>query len=406
MRLIQAKVRCVEGVEDSGWIVPGRQTTVIYGPQGSGKKHLLQALQALNPIYDIQSENPFINHPEVWRQGEHAKRVFPEKKTAVFMIFSAEPDLVLNLNSIDPALIETDRIEVGRRLDRSRWITFVEISASSRWSEISARIKTLRDRLKQSAEGRKLCLKSDFIDTLMETDRLKGDVAVMCFNWLKSIEPYLAEEDISLLNTCMQITGRAHRFAAARVEVERWLPPTIVVQREYAIQNEYPFSLFQKNDTGFDPVVDLLRRLYNEYRLKISTNNALLSENLHKYGTEISSIMPEGIVLPELVLDRAGFRITGYSQENILEQRVQLIALIALLAIVDYGRRPLLLLDQLDEGMDEKSAGIFINWLQEFGRLNQLILTTGSSQTMSRSGWQAVYTIGPRGLMENGIFAV
>lgn len=405
MRLIQAKVRCVEGVVDSGWLVPGRQSTVIYGPVGSGKRHFLKALEALNPVYDITFENPFVNHPEVWQQGKYKRRVFPERKTAVLMVFSAQPNLVRELDSIDPALIETDRIEVGRRLDLSRWITFVEISASTRWSEIADQMKTLRERLQHSGKGVELLSQADFIDMLATSDRVKGEVAVTCVNWLNSVADVLTEDDRSLLDVCIQKTQRAERFITARQKVEEWLPPTIAVHKEQSIRAHYPFSLLEKVDTGCDPVVSLMRKIFHSYRLGSKRGRERFCSTLKEPYVDIKSLLVAGIILPELVVNENGFTLTGYTPDSILAKRVQLMGLVALLSTVCYGRPPLLLIDQLDEGMDDETADTFIGWLQDFSGYCQIILATGSRRVALRPGWQAVKRIGPEGLTESGIIS-
>lgn len=403
MRLIQAKVRCVEGVTDTGWVVPGRQTTVIYGPTGSGKSFLLKALQALNPVYEIDFEKPFSNHPRVWQQGKYSRRVIPEKKTAVFMVFSAQPNLVRELDNIDPALIETDRIEVGRRLDYSRWITFVEISASTRWCEIADMMKTVRSHLQQSGQGAALAQKAEFVDSLAKTDRVKGEVARECTHWLNAISDYLSEEDGPLFDKCMQRVGRAQRFGIARKRVEEWLPPTIAVSRELIIRDDYPFSLFEIQSPGSDPIIDLLHRMFHSYSLSSSTHRDEFMTRFHDSVAEIELFIPKEIKLPKLLIDNNSFTFSGNVSEDIFEKRVQHLGLISVFSNLCCGRRPLLLIDQLDDEMNSESIEKFISWLQTFGEYSQLIFATGNSELVSSPGWQAVSEIGPGGLLESGL---
>ena len=76
-------------------------------------------------------------------QNGHTRRINPAKRTIALAVFNATPDLVQELSSIGDWFYETDRIEVGRRFDYSRWINFVELASSTRWSEISSDIEDL-----------------------------------------------------------------------------------------------------------------------------------------------------------------------------------------------------------------------------------------------------------------------
>lgn len=406
MRLIQAKVRCVEGVLDTGWFVPGRETTIIFGPPGSGKTSLLHALQSLNPLYDISREHPLVNHPKTWRQGVHTRKVLAEKKTAVFMVFSAEPRDVLALEKIDPDLIETDRIEVGRRLDYTRWTTFVEIPASSRWSEIFQEMTDLRESLVGMDNLPEAALQDSFFHELGSGDRLIGTVADDCQRWLEAIAPFMAADMREVYQHCLHRVGRAQRFLLARQQVAQWLPLTIHLHPGHVLQYSYSSAeLFAESDPEpCEPIVLLLRMLCAKYSLfgEDGGQAEVMAEPLEGV-TRLQHLFHEmGLVLPSLRMEKECFILEGYRPRNILEQRLYLIGVTCLLGERAYGHGPLLLLDGFDDGLSPEDITMMIAFQQKLGRLYQLISATSEKGVAESEGWQAVHRIGPGGLLTAG----
>ncbi|WP_419174116.1 hypothetical protein [Desulfosediminicola sp.] len=395
MRLIQAKARCVEGVHDSGWFVPGGETTVIYDPEGKSISPLFSALQALNPPYDIREKKPFLSHPKVWQQGSYGRKVIPEKKTAVMMVYSAVPDLVRELAELDESLFETDRIEVGRRLDYSRWITFVEISASGRWSDVKEGFQQLRTLVK-SREDQERC---SFMDDLQGTDRLKGDLADNCrnwLNWLNNTISDLSDEESSVYENCLQRVNLAGRFDRARQHVEKWLPPTLAIGcnhfegKSWSLQSEEQIGaaacLLKRAN------IDLLQGgagLLFEARESLAGTTALLeSEEQFRELTE----------KPQLVLGRDRFEVYWGESDSTLRSLQKYLYISCLLSLVTHGRKPLLLLDLTKWRGERNETGNLTKWIQALGKSCQVIVGTDSEAIAKENGWQAVLRVGAGGL--------
>lgn len=402
MRLIKARVRCVKGVNDSGWFVPGRETTVIFGPPHSGKSHLLRALQALNPPYDISRERPLDNHPPTWHQGDYSRRVFPQKKTAVFMIFSAEPKHVAVLGQIDPDLIETDRIEVGRRLDYSRWTSFVEISASARWSEIAESMQ----RLHAGFAGRSDLPDSSFLTRLDPADRLKGEAADNCLRWLHAIEPLVVPNDRETYQRCLTEAGRRGRFLLAEKQVAEWLPLTLYLDPEQEVQSAYSYAdIFAEQQEPLPAVLALLRLLCAKFQLHESGGgrSEAMTEAVHGAVPLLRVLKKSGLTAPTLRSDRRHVYIEGNSARNGarngLEQRMFQVGVICLLAELCHGHRPLLLLDCFDRDLSSGQRLQIAAFQQRLGGLYQLLATTEHEEVADADGWQAVTQIGADGLL-------
>lgn len=400
MRVIQAKVRCVDGVLDTGWFVPGRETTVIFGPPGSGKAKLFQALQALNPLYEITHEKPFAGHPDTWHQGAYTRRVIPEKKTAVVMVFSAEPEHVLELERIDPVLIETDRIEVGRRLDYSRWTTFVEISASTRWSDISEQMHRLRMRLAGRTNLPEAALQDAFFTQLNGSDRLKGETADACRHWLEAVAPLLPTSDGETFRECLSGVGRAERFTLARKKVAEWLPLTISLQPGYRLESAYTFAEISGERQVYHPLESLLGTLCRKFQLHGAEDERPqdVAEAIERAAPSMRVFQELGLVLPSFRTDRDRLFLERVVPRNRVKERLYRIAVICLLLELCHGHRPLLLLDRFDRDLSSAETLELVESLQRLGNYCQLIMATENETVRRANGWQAVKLIGPGGL--------
>ncbi len=400
--MIQAKVRCVDGVLDTGWFVPGKETTIIYGPTGSGKSHFLQALQWLNPLYDIQQEQPFLHHPKIWHQGVHTRKVLPAKKTALFMVFSAEPLHVLELEKIEPVLIETDRIEVGRRLDYSRWMTFVEISASSRWSEIAEEMTMLYDSLSGEATLPESALQVGFLYNRKATDRLKAGLADDCQRWLEAIEPLVAVDKQDVFQHCLRVVGRNRRFKQAQKQVTAWLPLTIYLHSRYLQKASYTFSEICTDsvNNSSDPIKALLRTLCKKFML----TDDIAGEKWLKLEEQVASLSQllreQGVAVPTLGRTRDGLCLEGYESQQTLDRRFLLISVTCLLAELSYGSRPLLLLDGFDEDLTSAEITRMVYFVQKLSQRYQVITATGNDKVLGAGGWQAVFQTANGGLAD------
>lgn len=152
--------------------------------------------------------------------------VRPEKRTIVFGIFDSPPTLVRDLAAITTYLYEADQIEIGRRLDYSRWINFVEIPSSSRWSELSADIEKLSESLPgESApppDVRRL------LQELKPTDRIKGTAGDQLAEWLVTLKKNGPDE--VHLETTLKKVLRWKRFNEARHTLDLVFPLFIPVR--------------------------------------------------------------------------------------------------------------------------------------------------------------------------------
>lgn len=180
-------------------------------------------LQTVNPPYDFEKTDPFRDLPPFTTGAPHRRKILPSKKTAAIAIFAASSQLIKELVAIDPVFFETDRIEFGRRRDQSRWINFVELSNSTRWSEIESTVRSLLSRIDPNAES-VVELLQNTIANLFSTDRIKGKTAVDLREQLRALRPFLSENDQAQLEQCLYAVDRDEHFRQAKEVFDVALP--------------------------------------------------------------------------------------------------------------------------------------------------------------------------------------
>lgn len=226
MKLIQARIRGLGTLMESRWFDLSPQLNLFQFPDSKGQiygENFLRILQTINPTYAIQTVKPFASYPKFIEQDGYPRRVNPTKRTVSLAVFTATPSLVKKLGSISEWLYETDRIEVGRRLDYSRWINFVELAASTRWSEISADMQTLLDQVQHSSPYLTSPL-TDIISSLKPADRIKNELADQLIHWLQNLPPELQKDFHQLIEPMISAAMRADHFRTARQMVRTRLP--------------------------------------------------------------------------------------------------------------------------------------------------------------------------------------
>ena len=240
MRLLRGKVGGHFVIRNSDWFTCDRQLTVITGPEGIGKTTLLRALRSISPPAFDDDAAPFADYPKFFHRGGHLRKVMASKKTAVIAVFVCDEELRAALAKIDPVFYETDRIEVGRRLDATRWITFVEIASSSRWSELSDDMELLRKAVRERNSEAEFAEGFAFNDSLLPTDRIKGKIAERLQQLVVRVgERFTDDKELgTVLQRAAFIINRANRFHRAQQLVRIHLPVILHMEGKNLLQGE------------------------------------------------------------------------------------------------------------------------------------------------------------------------
>ena len=393
MRLIQAKVRCVRGVADSGWFTAGK-TTLIHGPAESVTA-LLTALTALNPRLDLDEALPFAGHPRVWRQRGFARPVIAAKKTAVYMIFAADPGEVRELGAIDPDLFETDRLEVGRRLDHSRWLSFVEISESGRWREIAEDMQYLA----QAAGAESTAHFTIFAAGLRGADRLKGRLGEECCALLAELEQRVGVSDHARLAHCRSVAQRYQRFRDAGQCVYEGLPRTLYMAPWAPLPGEYLVGYNRKN--GQQPVQQpqALAELIATLQQRAEVQGLTVGDWLEDSGREIASFVDflREVCWPVPRLGVHGEDLVFHDMPgDPWAQRCYWLALLLMLVRCLGEAPPIVMADGFLLGLERETAMTMVPILQQLYPWGQLIVG-GDAAAAGLSGWTGVHEIDLKG---------
>lgn len=256
MYLTKAKICGHQIIKNSSWFQFSRHLTFLAGPCGSGKTSLLRILQTINPHPLQNFDNPFATFPDHFLTKGYKRIVDPRKKTAALAIFKSNDEMRNQLAEIERSLINTDKIEVGRRLDWSRWLSFVEISSSTRWSEIEDKVAALTHHIADQSilSG----LKTEFpeLSQLTATDRVKGEAMHLLGNWLTAIKPHLAEKENDLFNSTLHSVYRYQRMRAAKKVVSSQLPSFLYLRSNLLLNTPLSLSRLLAQQQQPSPILE------------------------------------------------------------------------------------------------------------------------------------------------------
>jgi hypothetical protein len=232
MRLLRAKVGGHFILQNSGWFTIHPGCTSIAAPDGSGKSTLLKALRSVNPPACDSDPAPFAEFPRFVTTAGYRRKILPPKKTAVIAVFVCDDPLREKLAAVDPVYWQTDRIEVGRRLDNFRWITFIEIAASSRWSELYQELVRLGQVFGEGLAKAEISVFLQGNASLQPADRVKGELADGLNDLLDLLAGYASsDQQEHQLQKVRRLANRAVHYQEAVRMVEESLPVFLILDR-------------------------------------------------------------------------------------------------------------------------------------------------------------------------------
>ena len=263
MKLIQVKLRGTGPLIKSSWIQLSGHLNQFHFPLPQNGTALLRALQTLHPPFSCKKNDPFAGLPRYEKRGPHLRHIQAAKRTIALGVFGTTAELVTELGLLDDNLYETDRIEIGRRLDYSRWLNFVELSSSTRWKEIEADVVQLLLPLQQ-IDSKRYNDAISITKSLKGSDRVKDDLAERLHFFLQNLEDQ--EENKVLLEETVALIDRATHFQTAREIVLKRLPlliyfnsqgdiapPVSMEHQPHTYQNQELFQYSKQRGVNFSP---------------------------------------------------------------------------------------------------------------------------------------------------------
>jgi hypothetical protein len=269
MNLVRMKIRGLGTTPETHWFSLGSGLNLFHIPDAAAGIAFIKAIQSVNPPYHCQTRQPFSDLPTTITYKEHTRVIRPPKRTIAIGVFSSSPQLVGELAGTSPLFYETDRIEVGRRLDYSRWLNFVELASSTRWSEVSDDIKKLLLTMGNNTDtiDNPGCL----IKRLLPTDRIRDHVMDELLNWLTGVTDKIPENHRPEVHAWIEKVKRAHYFSAARKIVKNRLPFFFIIEAKQRPFTELKIEYSDVPDESGGSPLQFLVNLLHEKRSKSET---------------------------------------------------------------------------------------------------------------------------------------
>lgn len=256
MKLIKLKLRGLGSTPVTNWcdLAPGMNLFTI--PDTVARSAFIDAAQTINPPYDCRIVRPFRDFPTSVNQNGYTRHIQPHKRTIAIGVFSTSPNLVEILAVISSHFYEMDRLEVGRRLDYSRWLNYVELASSTRWSEVSEEMWSLFRRWGDDDPGIYRLLQG-----FAPTDRITGRVMVQLADWIESMSSQMVGNENEQFGDLLTDVKRGGLFARAKKVTEGFLPYFFSIDLSQPISPYYRLS--DENSLSFLLKTYLQRSLHS-----------------------------------------------------------------------------------------------------------------------------------------------
>ena len=362
MYLLSFRILGLPAIPSTTWISVDKGLNLVRTFTGEQAQSLFKVLQSINPPYSFESFNPFRNLPLKKSGHLYARQIIPYKNTAAIAIFSATSDLVKELAEIDPALYEIDRIEIGRRRDFSRWINFIELSSSTRWSEIESTVTDLLTCLTHDAA---LAIKRLKITTkdLHSTDRIKGVIATEIRERLEELRCFVPGDKLRQLDQCIQAVDRAKHFMQAKEIVEKHLPHFLTIPSDMFGHNSPNVDTSLVAENSSEPLTFLFNHYRKEHAAQISLMDLVnnLNVSLQKVHPGLSlHFNNEKISVAEDTQNSFALSIT----EMLPVHRIDLLLVaLAALHMFFYGCYPIFLVDISRMNLSKQNLAVLFSVL-------------------------------------------
>ncbi len=293
MNLIKLKIRGLGATPETQWLDVGSGHTLFHLPDRETALALIKAMQTINPPYRCRTQKPYAKMPTTIRDKGYARIIKPHKRTVALAVFSSTPQLVEQLAACSPLFYETDRIEVGRRLDYTRWISFIELASSTRWSEISEQIKELYENWgshMSGAEQHRLLM-----EQLLPTDRIENVVMDQLDHLLCELRSSVPENCQELLHDLISTVRRSRHFSMGREIIKKRLPFFFIIDPCQPPIDRVEITDVTPADGDLQPVEFLLNRLHRSSAGKTGVSD-LGPRRLDAVNRELSRLQSKQLV--------------------------------------------------------------------------------------------------------------
>lgn len=380
MKLIKARIRGLDAFTESRWFDLDPKLNLFKFPESWHGKNFLRILQTINPTYTIETVQPFADFPDHTEQNGYTRRLNPAKRTAALAVFAATPRLVKELSAVSDLLYETDRIEVGRRFDYSRWINFVELASSTRWSDISDDMTILLDAARRFAPDMVQSF-AQLIVGLQPFDRIKDKIKDQLAHWLKDLPPEIQQNSPELIKEMLMHIHRADYFEAARDIVRVRMPLFVVVGSSCASATALGpgrIPSLNQDSASFQHMLQLIAEKCRVVGQKSASEERVFIRELNE---QINAVQPANMMMRldrsasgELLLrnDKPASKEKNDSLFSFRQMQAKTCLAIALSRIV-YKTEAILLFDEPERGFPESLQRDLIDFIINISKISQCL---------------------------------
>ena len=382
MKISRFKLRGLGETPESGWVDLDPGLTLIHFQNSTGSNSFLRAIETINPPYECLTVQPFADFPKIINQNGFVRIISPRKRTIILSILDASPKLVHQLAQISPLFYETDKIEIGRRLDLSRWLNFIEMPSSTRWSEVSADISSL---LKGDFRPEKAAGINNYIENLLPSHRIKGPLQQSLSLWLNQLIIQVPQKT-ELLQTLLLKVNRADHFSTARALLDKRIPLFVKI------------DTVSPGSTGSSSALSHLRDIY-EKRITSSPplsrrGNQPFIEQVNHELSSVHFLQPEiqfysAHDSTRLVINHEGHTYPNVTMLSTVLQLQIISALAIVLSRIDYKSDPLLIFHIADQTTSSKDERLLASQINTIAGCCQCILGTDNNNLL-RQGFDGI----------------
>ncbi len=234
VRLAKVKTRYLTNLIDTEWLDINRGTTLFEAGESDQVPSFFKLLETVHPQEGVVHT---YEYPKYIEKAGYTKKVQPEKVTTAYAIFEGDSELTKILGNLEPSLYELDQIEVGRRLDNSRWLSFVEISQSARWGDIADNLDLLLDNVNGSFKDQ------NDLPIFSRGDRLRGRLGEILNLYLEKLSGIVASDQKKLFKDIEYMAKKDKRFQEAIEKTYSYMPNFNFISKDNieTLQNNITF---------------------------------------------------------------------------------------------------------------------------------------------------------------------
>ncbi len=237
MKLLRAKVENYRSILDTDWFEIEPTKTILVGPNEAGKTAVLKALEALNPPGGSSNFVPLRDFPRAKYSDIQQKKLDPDAIVVVKAVFELDDAIKAKLQELGAFFSEVSQVEVGRRLNNRRYVSFLGLSDGMSWSDIQRPLARIKLAIKTGGAPEEHLTKLDTITaTFQPYSSIQSDRAKNILAWLNESAAYVPDQDVKAFNDLQVLVNKSEVMQQARNLVADSMPTFVYYANYYRVR--------------------------------------------------------------------------------------------------------------------------------------------------------------------------